>query len=296
MMKLAAALLLLAYRPAAGQKPPPKCTRVKMIEGESRSQWILPGEPLPDHWAAYFNKTNCDAGPAGLEYNCNVGDVTGIGYYYTAESTQAGYANEVFAAAGIESEAKDIFMAPTKGAFLSDMCSKLRGDDPIQQEFLMFDTVGMNFNPSSGVSYDGTPLEGVYPYYAADGRQTTDVTLYTLNEEEIEGCKGYMVSFGMVITGYAGGEQFTDDTPYRDPWFNNTVGCQYETCKYTGEVCKYEDGEANNGNVAEETDTGVDTMAEMEEDADTSTPSPGGSRRLKKMTRLMNFALHMIGF
>lgn len=105
MMKLAAALLLLAYRPAAGQKPPPKCTRVQMIEAETRSQWILPGEPLPKHWAEYFNKTNCDAGPAGLEYNCNVGDVTGIGYYYTAESTQAGYANEVFAAAGIESEA-----------------------------------------------------------------------------------------------------------------------------------------------------------------------------------------------
>ena len=34
MMKLAAALLLLAYRPAAGQKPPPKCTRVQMIEGD----------------------------------------------------------------------------------------------------------------------------------------------------------------------------------------------------------------------------------------------------------------------
>ena len=35
MMKLAAALLLLAYRPAAGQKPPPKCTRIQMIEGET---------------------------------------------------------------------------------------------------------------------------------------------------------------------------------------------------------------------------------------------------------------------
>jgi len=119
------------------------------------------------------------------------------------------------------------------------------------------------------------------------------VTLYTLNEEESEGCKGYMVSFGMVITGYAGGEQFTDATPYRDPWFNNTVGCQYETCKYTGEICKYEDVEDDN--VVEEAD--IETMAEMEEDAETvEEPSPGGSRRLKKVTRLVNFALHMIGF
>ena len=125
-----------------------------------------------------------------------MGDVTGLGYYYTYESNQAGYANAIFEAAGVKSDAEDIFMAPTKGAFLSDICSKLRGDDPIQQEFLLFDTVGMNVNLPTGVSLEGTVLEGQPPYYAEDGRRSTGVTLYTLNEEESEGCKGYMLHSG----------------------------------------------------------------------------------------------------
>ncbi len=162
--------------------------------------------------------------------NCNVGDITGMGnyaYYYTADSNQAGYANNIFEAVGVKSDAKDIFITPTKGAVLSDVCSQLRGDDPLQQELLIFDTVGMFFNPSTGVSAVGTPLEGQYPYYLEDGRRSNGVTLYTLNEEESKGCKGYMISFGMVITAYAGGQQFTEATPYLDPWFNNTQGCQY---------------------------------------------------------------------
>jgi len=297
MMKLSLAALLLLADPAVSQTMPPKCTKVQTIQGEARSQWIMRGEPLPDHWAAYFNKTHCDLGPPGLYYNCNVGDVTGLGYYYTYDSNQAGYANTVFEAAGVKSDAKDIFMTPTKGAFLSDICSKLRGDDPIQQEFLLFDTVGMIANLPTGVSLEGTQLEGQYPYYAEDGRRSTGVTLYTLNEEESKGCKGYMISFGMIITGYAAGEQFTEATPYRDPFFNNTVGCQYDTCKYVGEICKYEDIEGND-NVAEEADADSTVETVAEEDAETvvEEPSPAGSRRLKKVARLVNFVLHMVGF
>lgn len=291
-MKLSLAALLLAVAdPSLGQNAPPKCTKVQTIQGESRSQWIVPGEPLPDHWAAYFNKTNCDFGPPGTQYNCNVGDVTGLGYYYTAESIEAGYANDIFEAVGVKSDADSIFMMPTKGLILSDTCSKLRGDDPIQQELLVFDTVGLSSTDSTGVSLVGTPLEGTYPYFAEDGRQSTGVTLYTLNEEESKGCKGYKISFGMIITAYAGGEQLTEATPYRDPWFNDTVGCQYEHCKYTGAICKYED-------VAEEAEVGstVETTAEDDVEKVVEEPSLAGSRRLKKAARLVNFALHMVGF
>ena len=295
-MKLSLAALLLLAGPALGQTAPPKCTRIKTIQGEARSQWILPGEPLPEHWAAYFNQTNCDNGPPGLAGNCNVGDVTGIGYYYTADSTEVGYANTIFEAVGVKSGAKDIFVTPTKGTFLSDTCSKLRGDDPIQQEYLVFDTVGMFFNPPSGKNYEGTVLEGEYPYYAPDGRQTTGVTLYTLNTEESKGCKGYMISFGMIITAYAGGDQFTEATPYLDPWFGTTVGCQYDTCKYTGEICKYEDDAAKKVNTDTTVDTTVESMAEGDPEEAAEEPSPAGSRRLKKLTRIVNFALHMVGF
>eukprot|EP00986_Skeletonema_menzelii_P003998 scaffold1314_cov145-Skeletonema_menzelii.AAC.12 len=94
-----------------------------------------------------------------------------------------------------------------------------------------------------------------------------------------------------------GGEQFTEATPYRDPIFNNTIGCQYDTCTYIGEICKYEDIEGND-NVAEEADADSTVETAAEEDAETvvEEPSPAGSRRLKKVARLVNFALHMVGF
>eukprot|EP00984_Skeletonema_dohrnii_P014327 scaffold5999_cov114-Skeletonema_dohrnii-CCMP3373.AAC.9 len=295
----ALAALLFKADPTNGQTAPPKCNKVQSISGEIRSQWILKGEPLPPHWAAHFNTTNCDAGPAGTAYNCNIGDVTGVGYYYTGGSDQAGYANDVLSAVGVQSDAKDIFIAPTKGWFLSDTCSKLRGDDPPVQEFLVFDTVGMNYLIPTGVQLPDEWNE--YPHYAEDPRRNTGVSLYTLNEEESEGCKGYMVSFGIIITGYGGGEQFTEATPFRDPWFNSTIGCTYDTCKYAGEICKYEEVDGEDGSTTATTITeGTDTVNE-EEVATAATdeatePSPAGSRRLKKMTRLANFVLHMVGF
>ncbi|KAK1739634.1 hypothetical protein QTG54_009393 [Skeletonema marinoi] len=251
---------------------PPKCTKVQSISGEIRSQWILPGEPLPPHWAAHFNTTNCDAGPAGIGYNCNIGDVTGVGYYYTG-----GSALLVFR---VQSDAKDTGIATTKGWLLSDTCSKLRRDDPPVQEFLVFDTVTMTY------------LLG-----------NTGVSLYTLNEEESEGCKGYMISFGIIITGYGGGEQFTEATPFRDQ-FNSTIGCTFDTCRYTGEICKYEevDGEDGSTTATTITEGTADTANEGEEvataatDGEATEPSPAGSRHLKKMARLANFVLHMVGF
>jgi hypothetical protein len=132
------------------------------------------------------------------------------------------------------------FISPTKGWFLSDTCSKIRGDDPPIREFLVFDTVGINYSSSTGV-----PVSE-YPYYAEDGSASNGVSLYVLNEEESRGCEGYKISFGVVWTGYAGGEQFTEATPFRDYWFNKTIGCQYDTCQNFGQICKYEeDGDEN---------------------------------------------------
>ena len=122
------------------------------------------------------------------------------------------------------------------------------------------------------------------------------VTLYTLNTEKSKGCKGYMNSFGMIITAYAGGAQLTEATPYRDPWFGDTVGCQYDTSKYTGEICKYEDDVAEEVNTDTTVDTTVDTTAEGDPEEVVEEPSPAGSRRMKKLTRIVNFALHIVGF
>ena len=116
--------------------------------------------------------------------------------------------------------------------------------------------------------------------------------------------QGIHVSFGIIITGYGGGEQFTEATPFRDPWFNSTIGCTFETCKYAGEICKYEEVDGEDGSTTATTITeGTDTANEDEGEEvataatdEATEPSPAGSRRLKKMTRLANFVLHMVGF
>jgi len=112
-----------------------------------------------------------------------------------------------------------------------------------------------------------------------------------------------MISFGIIITGYGGGEQFTEATPFRDQ-FNSTIGCTFDTCKYAGEICKYEevDGEDGSTTATTITEGTADTANEGEEvataatDGEATEPSPAGSRHLKKMARLANFVLHMVGF
>jgi hypothetical protein len=100
-----------------GQTAPPKCTKIKSINGVARSQWILPGEPLPPHWAEFLDQETCVDGPM-LMGNCNIGDITGIGYYMTAETTNAGYAADIFPAVGVKSDAKDSFYFTDKGMVL----------------------------------------------------------------------------------------------------------------------------------------------------------------------------------
>ncbi len=66
-----------------------------------------------------------------------------------------------------------------------------------------------------------------------------------------------------------------------------------DTCKYTGEICKYEDDAAEEVNTDTTLDTTVETTVGDAEEV-VEEPSPAGSRRLKKLTRIVNFALHML--
>mmetsp|Transcript_28403 Transcript_28403/g.63661 ORF Transcript_28403/g.63661 Transcript_28403/m.63661 type:complete len:227 (+) Transcript_28403:229-909(+) len=212
-------------------RPPPiakNCMKVKDLAGGVRSQWILPGEPLPQAWQDFFGDGNeiCDGGPPGILGNCNVGEFDDLGWYYTEDANSIGYTSDLFPSYYMDAGPIEIYQS--EGWVLSDVCSKLNGDRPPVVEKLVFDTLAVQTTAPTGSDTYKDPLRNI------------GTSVYLMNEEKSEGCDGYGISLALTITEYGGHPQYFDAEPWRNP-AGLTIGCSYKTCRFVGEVCKYGD-------------------------------------------------------
>lgn len=211
-MKLYSSTVITYYLLAianAQKNDPPYCKKVAEIIGEAESTKVPIGTPLPDHWAEYFGYENCTIGLPDI--GCGWGHFTGFGSYYTGSVENWGFPYS-FRPDYITNYNNFQHVETTKGWFLSDVCSMLRGDAVPTEEFLIFDSFQVGVAPPIPVGRDLT--------------RTIATTHYLLNAEESPGCKGYSISFGFRFYGYGG-------TPGKPKG-----GCEYDSCEFKGEICK----------------------------------------------------------